>query len=363
MNQSLTNKQIVFMIFGIIVGYGIVGLPREIAEKLGTEGWIALLIGACIAMIITYMYSYLGYTYENKTLQEYSEQLVGKNITTVFVIQYIILFFTFSSMVTRIASELIKNTILINTPIWALSLLFFIIIYYAVITGLRNVARICEIYGVIIISGVLFVCIMMFIQGELINIRPIFGSKNIENYIESLHLMVIPYIGMEMITFIPINKKINKNVIKYSILTVGVIGVLYVLIFESCMAVLGVDDIVQYKDTIIAILRRMEFPYLQFLRRLDGIFINGWIMSVFCTITIYTYGTVYFISKYSKKISFNKFTIGVIVISFIVSQIPKNVFEIEKVIEYITYFSIIPIIIIPSILFIITKVKKYDKKM
>lgn len=362
MNESLTNKQIVFMLFGAIVGYGAVGLPREIAEKLGTEGWIALLIGACIAIVATYIHSYLGYVHENKRLQEYSVELVGRKITTIFVIQYIILFFTFSAIVTRIASELIKNTILIYTPVWSLSLLFAVAICYAVVTGLRNIAKICEIYGFVVIIGIIFVHMMMFTQGKLINIRPFWGSKDIITYMQALPIMIIPYIGMEIISFIPINRNKNKNIIKYSMITVGIIGVIYVLMFESCMSILGVDDIIHYKDTISATIRRIEVPYLQFLRRLDGIFINGWIMSVFCTIAIYTYGSVYFISSFSKKLNFNKATIIVMIIVFIVSQIPKNIFQIEEIIKIITYFSIIPTIIIPSILFIITKVKRYDKK-
>ncbi len=40
MKETLTNKQIAFVIFQIVVGYGIVGLPKKIAELGGTGGWI-----------------------------------------------------------------------------------------------------------------------------------------------------------------------------------------------------------------------------------------------------------------------------------------------------------------------------------
>ncbi|MCY6369233.1 GerAB/ArcD/ProY family transporter [Clostridium ganghwense] len=362
MNESLTNKQIAFMLFGLIVGYGVIGLPKGIVEKVGTEAWFAILIGTVISVFGVYIIAYLGYVHKNKTLYEYSQDLVGKTMTTMFIIPYLILFFVHLTYVVRMASELIKLTILIKTPTWIISLLFFLIVYYAVVKGLRVVARLCEFYGIIVIVSYLFIHMLMFTQGKLVNIRPFWGTADIKSLLQTLPTMATPFIGIEIISFIPISEKNGKRVIRDSALAVGLIGLLYVLVVESCMFVIGPDDIVHYKDAVIATIRRIEIPYLEFFRRLDGIFINTWVMSVFCTVVIYAYGTIFFISKYLKKTSFNTLSIIVMVIAFIASQIPKTVFEVERILKYNGYFSIIPIIVIPLILFVITKVKKYDKK-
>lgn len=82
MKQSITNRQIAFMLFGVIVGYGILGLPKGIAETYGTIAWIGILLGTIIALLLTYIITYIGYQNDGKTLYEYGQELVGKKLPT-----------------------------------------------------------------------------------------------------------------------------------------------------------------------------------------------------------------------------------------------------------------------------------------
>lgn len=362
MHQSFTNRQIAFILFGTIVGYGIIGLPKDIAERAGTGGWIALLIATAIAIMSTSIIAYLGYVHENKTLYEYSQILTGKYITFLLMSFYMIYFFLFFTMIIRMTSEVIKLTILIQTPVWVLCLLFFAIVYYAVIKGLTFIARICELYGFIIILGALFIHFLIFTQGELINLRPFWGSGNLQTYLKASAATVIPFLGMEVLTFVPMDKKNNKNVFKYTTSMIAFIGFLYMIEFESCLSIIGVDDIIYYKDALMATIRRTDIPYLEFLRRLDGIFLSVWIMSIFCTSTLFGYGSVWILSKFFHKIRFRLLGLIVMVLSFIVSQIPETTNQVEKVIDFTGFLALFAAIFIPSILFIMTKVRKYDKK-
>ena len=187
MKEYLTNRQISFIVFGIIVGYGIMPLTKNIVEKTGTGAWFGLLIASAIAVFFTYIITYLGYVHENKTIDEYSEILTGKYISFIFIGIYIIYFFMAFTVVTRIVSELIKLTMLIETPTWALSLLILFVSYYAVIKGLGNIARICEIYGIIIIFSLLITILSLFSQGKLINLKPFFVLEDIKHEISSAY--------------------------------------------------------------------------------------------------------------------------------------------------------------------------------
>lgn len=364
MNESLTNRQIAFILFGVILGYGVIGLPKDIAEKTGTGGWITLLIATAIMIFFTYIITYLGYVHQNKTIYEYSKLLTGKYITTLFMSIYIIEFFMFFTMEIRIVSEVIKLTVLIKTPVWALSLLIFLVAYYTVIKRLRIIARLSEFYGILIFIAILVIHYLIFTQGKLINTRPFLGTEDTITYFKASILTILPFLGVEIITIIPFDRKKNtKKVFKYTILMIGSIGLLYIIVVESCVSVMGVDGIVNYKDALFATIRRIDIESLQFLRRLDGIFLPIWIMAVFCTITIFAYGTVFLLSKWFKKTNFNFLTLIVFMISFFVYRIPKSFDDVQKVLKYTSYLGILTIVIIPGILFIITKVKKYDKKI
>lgn len=358
MNQSITNRQIAFILFGEIVGYGILGLPKGIAEEYGTGAWIGIIIGTIIAIIFTYIITYLGYENHGKTLYEYSEELVGKTITYIFVIFYIVYLFMFFTYAIRIASEVIRLTILINTPSIALSIIFYIVTYYALVKGLRGIARLCEFYGVLIIVGYIFIFFLISTRGNIINIRPIFGTGEIKQYLKFPLATILPFLGIEILTFIPFNKKKNKNVYKYTTLMIAFIGLLYIIEVQACISVMGIDDIVHYWDALIATVRRVDIVWLEFLERLDGLFLSLWIMSIFCTVTIMGYGTVFFTNKIFKKINYNFLAFIIMLISLIVSQLPKTFDQIQYLLDLSSYLGLIPIIIIPLILLIVMKVKK-----
>lgn len=363
-NESFTNRQIAFILFGIIVGYGIMGLPKNITEVAGTGGWFSLCIATGVAIIFTYIITYLGYVHQNKTICEYSEQLVGKGISIIIIIIYIVYFFTFFTMVTRMACETIRLTILIKTPIWALVFIFLLAIYYAIVKGLGTLVRLCEIYGMMIIVFAIILHTAIFTQGELIHLQPVFILSEFPAYIKAVPTTILPFLGMEVLTVIPFHRKKNdKRVFKYTIFMIGFIGFLYILIVESCVSVMGADLIIHYKDALLATIRRIDIQSLQFLRRLDALFLLAWIMAVFCTLLLSAYGTVFLVSQCCKKIPFSTTAFIIIFISFIVSLMPKTIKEIEMILKYIDYGVLLTAGIIPSILFVLTKVKKYDQKM
>ncbi|WP_432405209.1 GerAB/ArcD/ProY family transporter [Wukongibacter sp. M2B1] len=363
MKENLTNRQIAFMLFGYIVGYGIMGLPKNIAESAGTGGWITLLIATAIAVIITYIFTYLGYIHENKTIYEYSKILTGKFITAIFMFIFFIEFFFFFTMAIRVSSEIIKLTVLIKTPVWALCLSFYLVIYYILLKGLRIMARVIEFYGMIIIMAYLIIHFLISTQGKLINIRPYFGEADIVTYFKSSIVTILPFLGIEILAIIPFNRKINnKKVFKYTVSMILFIGLFYILVVESCISVNGVDGIIFYKDALLATIRRIDVEWLQFLRRLDGIFLMAWIMSIFCTATINAYGAVFLIGKYFKKINRNLLIFIIVVISYYISQIPKTFNDVQTILDYSSYLGFATMGFIPILLLIITKVKKYDKK-
>ncbi|GAA0177547.1 GerAB/ArcD/ProY family transporter [Clostridium sediminicola] len=363
MNKSLTNRQIAFIIFGIVSGYGILSLPKTIAESSGTGGWFTLLIATIIVMIFTYIITYLGYVHEDKTIYEYNQIIVGKGIASIFIIIYCLYFFMLFTMGTRMACEAIKQTVLIKTPIWALIMLFYLVMYYAVAKRLCTIAKVCEIYGAIIIISAIVIHLAMTTQGKVINLKPFFVIEDIKEYFKATSVTIFPFLGIEILTIVPFNKKNNdKNIFKYTISMVGFIGIFYIFVFESCISVMEIDSIIYYQDALFATIRRIDIESLEFLERLDGIFLIIWIMSIFCTLTLEAYGSILLLSKFLKKINFNLISALVFAMSFFIALVPKTIDTAQKILDYVGYTSIITAGLIPLILYIITKVKKIDKK-
>ncbi|MBZ9623405.1 spore germination protein [Clostridium sp. FP2] len=364
MNEHLTNRQIALLVFGGIVGYGIIGLPKGVAEAAGTGGWIPLLITTVIVIIAGYMFTFLGYVHKEKTIYDYSILLTGKYIGNILIFLYIVYFFSIFAMTSRISSELIKITLLSKTPINALTLLLILVCYYSISKKLKGIGRICELYGMITIIFYLIINTFISTQGKLINIMPIIPTLGVIEYLKAIPSTLYAFVvGVEVICLVPFHKQINdKSIFKYITFTIIFIGLLYIFTVESCISVLGPDNIIYYDDALRATIRRIDVEYLDFLGRLDGVFSVTWILSIFTTVLLHGYATIFLLSKWFDKVSFNKIGLIVIVIGFCTSMLPKTLEDVKKMISYIGYYSIFTVLVVPLILVIITKVKKYDKK-
>ena len=133
MNRTLTNKQIAFIVFSYIVGYGILTLPKDIVKDLGTSGWISIIIGDIGIIFSAYLFIYLAKTFNNKTIFEYSKILTGKFISCCIILSISAYSISTASIITRLSSETIKLSFLINTPTWALCALMILVCFYSVI--------------------------------------------------------------------------------------------------------------------------------------------------------------------------------------------------------------------------------------
>lgn len=363
MNKFVTNRQISLMVFSIIVGYTVKTIPRDIAEKAGTGSWMVLLMGTSIFILITYIITFLQYVYEGKTIYEYGKQLIGKVITYLFLALYLIYFFIYFTMLTRGFIEALKTDTLSKTPVVYISILFYIVLGYSIIKGINAIGRVCEIYAPIFIVGYILIFLMLITQGRLVNIRPLFVTGDIMKYFKALPGTISPFLGAEILLFIPISQSENKNVFKYTMLTILFIGIFYIYIVEAVISVVGTELVVNLKSPVLSVLRGVDIYSLEFIRRLDGIYIIFRIMNLFCGMSLMGYGVVVTTNKIFKKIKYNFLVIMIIFISIIVSQIPNTTFKVELIIKYNSYLGIVLVLVIPVILFIITKVKKYDKKI
>ncbi|KOA18823.1 spore germination protein YndE [Clostridium homopropionicum DSM 5847] len=362
MNTPLTNRQIAFVVYCTMVGFGIINLPRDMAEAGGTGGWIPLVILTVVFMFNVYIISYLGYVNHGKTLIEYSEKLVGEFLTRIISIIYGIYFFMFFTFITRIYAETVRMTMLPRTPSWVITFVFFLLLYYSLSKGLNVIVRVCEMYGFINIVGNIFMSIIIFTQGEIINIRPLFVEEDLMLYLSGTSKLIFAFLGVELLFMIPFNKEKNSKIFKYTPAIVGITGAMYILIGESAISIGGIELVTLYKASVFNIIRGLDVSYLEIFRRLDGIYVVVWSLNIICSLSLWGYGVQQCINK-GMNIKESKLVIALLVLAAcIIAQIPESTNDVEKLLKYNGYLGYITSLSLPLILLIITKVKKYDKK-
>ncbi|MBP2654017.1 MAG: GerAB/ArcD/ProY family transporter [Firmicutes bacterium] len=359
----MSNRQLAFILFGIMFGYGSIGLPKALAENAATGGWVSILIATLLALISTTILVYLGMTHQNKTFYDYSKELSEKYTATILTLLYIVFMFIMFTLINKLSSDVFKQTILRNTPNWALITVFLITAYYAVIKGIDTIARLCEVYGLIIILFGVVIHFIAFTQGDLIRMQPFFVAEDLANYFDGAIKAKLAFSGMAIFSAIPFIKKQNHTIYIYSAMMLLLIAMLYIIQFESSIAVMGIDSIVFYRDALFTAIRRVDVPSLQFLRRLDAIFIISFIISIFLNITLFVYGTVFHLSKLLPKVSFRLLAFAVLSLSFLVCQLPMSFDEGANLLETASLAGGLILNPVNLILLLLSKVKKSDKKV
>lgn len=358
MNKHFTNRQICLMVYCIIVEYGVINFPKNAVEAANTGAWVSILAATILFALIAYAIAKLQYSYENKTIYDYSSELIGSVLAKIFAALLAIHYTLLLSFISRMYCETINIIILYKTPVKYILFLLFIVIFWLLTKGITTITRMCEIYAMISIVCFLALNIILFSQGNFVNIRPLFEPSHIPLYLKGIPKMVFPLLGCEIIYFFPLDKTKNRNLPKHSSLTILGIGLLYIFIIESSLSIVGVDLIVHQKSTVFSIIRGIGPEPLEFLKRLDGIYITVWSLTIICSCALWSYFSTFLLTKLFPKVSYNKLGFIILVIAYLLGTFPKSTKIVQEILKVSSYTGIFITFIVPILLLTTKKIRK-----
>lgn len=364
MDKYVTNRQLFFIFFITLEAYSVIELPKTMSETAGTGFWIPITIATIFFMFAITIIASLNKMFPDKTLFDYSSILIGKIATWIISAIYAVYFIFVIALIKRSVAEIIQNSFLPKTPMWAGMFLMLAICGYAASRGLGNIGRIFEFFGFITIASIIFLEYLVFSEGEFIYLRPFFDSSEIMEYVKALPMLIMPYLGIEILTVIPFSSHMNVKAPRYCRLAILSVGICYIITVATTFMIISIDDTKNYSEPLIRAIRRVDIPSLQIFQRLDVIFIAAWFFAMFCSLTILIFSASSYINKMLPKLNMTLIIIFVCISSFIIGLIPHASSTVSQLFIYLTqYFGFVPAILIPAVLLIIAKVKKNAGKL
>lgn len=363
MKEYLTDFQICFLVFCFTIGYEIITLPKDLVEYMGTSAWIGVIILTTLIGIFAVILIKLNTVFIGKNFYEYSIILIGQKWAKLIGLIYFGLFMIIYANFPKLYANTLKLIVYPKTPIWVFELLLYLLCFYGICKGLKNIARICEVYGVIQLILIILILFITLIEGQSVNVLPLINFYNPKEFCKGIVYNLISFVGIEALCLTTFSKK-NKKVLKYTTMIITIIGVIYILIVETCLAVLGAEEVIKYSNVVLTTLRTISITMLDIIARLDGVFILIWNIGVISSALVVSYGAVHFLYFIlNKKVAKNKLGLILTLICFIYSFFPTFLMHEKIVVMYTIFaFSIFTTMLIPITLFILMKVKRYDKK-
>lgn len=360
MKAVVTNSQIFFLLLFVVPSYDILQISKISFKASGTGAWLSILIVTLIFAFGIYIIASLNKMFEGKTIHEYSRLLLGKAVSKIIGGIYTAYFLFILVLVAREIAEFLKVNTLLLTPLWTILAISLTATAYISNKGITNIARLCEIFGVLYVATSLLAHLAMLISGDMNYILPLFEKNQLGKYISGTLNLIVPLLGIELLTIIPFGEKNRQKGVLWCVMSIIFIGLFYIFVSETSVMMLGINDISNYKYPLIQALRETKLPSTILLERADLLFLtvgfSGFIASLCIIFFLAVENTVRLFSVNKKRRIIN-YAIGIAV--FLSSTYLIDSKLADKLLKgMVPVAGVFVAFIIPITLFIIAKAGK-----
>jgi spore germination protein (amino acid permease) len=358
----MTNRQLVFVVFIACAGLTTVTTSQFLAVSADRGAWLTLLLTSLVFGLMAVVIVRLGRMYEGKMLFEYSQAITGRFFAYVLGIIYVLYFLLFEAALCNSSSSIARANFLPKSPQSALILILIPVCGFIAYKGLTNAARLAEIFCIWFWAVAALIYIPMLIEGDLNYLLPLFNASNVGKYIAATKEALPSFLGMEVLTVIPMTKN-NKRAGKTAFFTLIGLGLFYILDVYGCYAMIGLNEIVYHQYPLIDAVRLVEYPAIEFLQRVDVSYMTFGFIRIFIGEGIIYIAMVELLCKMLPKA---KRVVVVLVVGAVIAAVSMALLLVKDVSlilrQTLTYAAILTVFVIPLTLLIIAKVKKHGKK-
>jgi spore germination protein len=351
------SKEIMFAIPSMIIGVGILSLPRHLAVATnGTDGWISIFIAGLIVILFTWIIAKLASRFPKQSFYEYTSRIISRPLAGVLTFVISVHFLLYTAYEMRTVAFITKQYLLDNTPSEVIALVFLLIVIYAV-TGERvGLLRLNMMFLPIILSITIVVAALNIPLMEADNFFPLFETS-LTGYLRGTTESFFSFAGFEILLFYVALMNKPKTAPKYAVIGISFVIILYLIIQFATIGVFSYVVTSELLYPTIELAKEVEVPG-GFFERFESVFFTIWIMALFNTSAMGYDIAVFALTSLFKKVK--KLTIIFILapVIYFIGMIPQDFNGINKFAEMISYSGIVISLVLPTTLFIIAKLRR-----
>ncbi|MBP1962282.1 GerAB/ArcD/ProY family transporter [Paenibacillus aceris] len=347
MNQ-ISLKQFILIIVQNQVGIGILSLPRELAKSAGTDGWISIILGWILAMLLSLVIIRIMEKNPEYTLFEVLVKYFGKWVGNALAAVWILLYTCAASTTMLSAIHIIKIWIIQGTPNYMLMTLFAIPIYMITKQGVKGIGQFAELV-LIVTMWMPFLLILTLKDAQWMNLIPI-GKEGIYPILSSVKTTVYSFTGFEMAFFFYPFLKDKKSAFKGIVFANSISMMIYLTTTIVCFVIFSRTEI---KDYVYPTLNLLKLIHLPFLERLEIICLPLYLVFIFMTIIPFLYVAAFGTSQILGKQDHRNFLRIVITLWILLSFffIPTDS-QITKMVKMVGITGLYSVYVFPIFLWI-----------
>lgn len=355
-NKQITPTQVFVLTVSMILGVGVLTLPRSVASAVHTPDiWLSVLLAGLINLIPIAVIGKLSAIFPRQHFLHYSQQIIGKYMGWLLSLLYAFYFITLLSFEVRMAGEVVREYLMERTPREVLILLLFFASTYLVTGGLGAVVRINEMFLPVLMFFLLLALLLSFREVDPKNMQPML-SKGIFPLFKGVPETALSFLGYEIILFFSAYFQKPQLTFKAGCYGLAVVCFVYVLTVFVALGVFGVDTLTTLVWPTLEVVKVIEIPG-GFVERLESIFITIWVMAIFTTISINHFLSSMVLGQLFRK-NQRWFFYSILPVAYIIALYPPGVIEVFDIGTFASYFGLLLSTGIPIILLLVARLRK-----
>ncbi|PEA75651.1 endospore germination permease [Bacillus wiedmannii] len=274
--REISLFQYILTISGVQVGFGVLTLPREVAQGANTDGWMSIIIGCAITTLVSLCIVKIMEKHPGYTLLDVLTRYLGKWLGRVGMIFWIL--YAVLAAVSLIFSLLyvIHIWILPRSPMFLVMILLSIPMVMLACKGVLIISR----YAVFTVLFTLWMPLLLFIplkDGHWVYLLPLLkeGWLPVFNTVKST---IIAFLGFEF-AFVLYPYLSNKSSAKKGIVIANMITLfVYLQVTFVSFVYFSPDGITKFLWPTLSLVTPFHFSFLE---RFEIIFLSFYLFIIF----------------------------------------------------------------------------------
>ncbi|MBB3112095.1 lysylphosphatidylglycerol synthetase-like protein (DUF2156 family) [Paenibacillus phyllosphaerae] len=333
MQEKLHGYHIALIVYMLELDVTVFSLPRIVAENLGTNGWIGLILLAFVAVCNIALIQLVYRAGKGRSIYEIAEQSIPKLLLYPV---YLLLAIFWIGLGSFIGKKYVLIYQMISFPTTSASLLYIsiaLLAYYMLTKGIYNMGKAITLfcYMTIILTVLLFYYTN---DWELSRFTTYLfqGAAEGHSFKNWLEVYTI-FVGYEITLFLfPYSDKktLFKGVYCGQILNLTIYLILIMLCF-------GFFSFEQLKSIMYPVINLLSYIELPFLNRLENLVFTLFLFSNVISIALFSWMALTATQRVFPRVKLRFLELGILALSVGISFYPSILRDSEKLLRYAMY--------------------------
>ncbi|WP_029266042.1 GerAB/ArcD/ProY family transporter [Virgibacillus alimentarius] len=338
-DELISEREIMIAIPSFVIGVGVLTFSKDMAAvTIAADGWIPILIGGIIAIMITWIVAKLASSFPNQTFLSYASCIVTKPVALVLTFLFAVIASQLAVLQIREIADISKQYIFDRTPVEVIALTFLLVVVYAVAGSRVGLLRLNMMFFPIILVISLLVIVFSLNRFEWNHLFPMLET-DFTGYMKGLRSAIFSYVGFGILWFYTVLVKKPKKVPKKAVIGMCIPVGLYLFIYVSIIGVFGNAVTSNLLFPTIELAKGVEIPG-EIFERFESVFFTIWIMAIFNTTAMALDICVFALNSIFKNVQKYKILFVLSPLVYANAMYPQDLIEVYTygtIVGYITF--------------------------